>query len=199
VTAPAGRATPAGPRDEDGPAPAWTLVWIDAHEARIGRWVGGRGHVERLTSDVPAHHRATGHVRHDTSVRHGGGCAPQRAGEPRRLEHLARFVERVAGELPEDENLAILGPGTVRDRLAQVIRSADRHRRRDRSITCQACPPITDRQLVARLRRLVGSEPIRGSAGAYRWTGAQATLESGHVLPPRRVLRKPPAALPGER
>ncbi len=52
-----------------------------------------------MRSDVPAHHRATGHVRHDAAVRPGGG-APKAAGEPHRLEHLAQFVDDVANRLP---------------------------------------------------------------------------------------------------
>ena len=195
----ADRSQPLEGVDEAGGARSWTVVWIDSHAATIGRWIDGRGRVQRLVSDVPAHHRATGHVRHDTTMRHGGGGASQTAGEPRRLEHLTRFLDEVTGHLPDDDNLAILGPGTVRDRLAHVVRTADARHRRDRAITCEACGPITDRQLVARLRRLVGETPTRGSAGAYRWTGPQTRLESGRVLPPRRVLRKPPTALPGER
>jgi hypothetical protein len=65
--------------------PALTLVWIDAREAVVVRWVAGTSVVERIESDVPAHHRATGHVRHDPNVRHGGGGVSQTAGEPHRL------------------------------------------------------------------------------------------------------------------
>lgn len=94
-----------------------TLVWIDAREAVIVRWQHDRPRLERVESEVPAHHRATGHVRHDPGVRHGGGGPPQTAGEPHRLEHLDRFVEQIANRLPPGDDLLILGPGTVRERL----------------------------------------------------------------------------------
>jgi hypothetical protein len=37
-----------------------TLVWIDAREAVIVHWSDDVVQVERLHSDVPAHHHATG-------------------------------------------------------------------------------------------------------------------------------------------
>ena len=144
---------------------AGTLVWIDAREAIIVRWQDDQAHVERVGSDVPAHHRATGHVRHDPSVRHGGGGRSQTAGEPNRLEHLARFVEQVAQRLPADEDLLILGPGTVREHLERSVRDMDAHQGRSRAITCTASQPMTDRQLVARLRRFDGVEPRRRTVG----------------------------------
>ena len=48
-----------------------TLVRIDAREAVIVRLEGGRAHIERVESDVPAHHRATGHVRRRLSESDG--------------------------------------------------------------------------------------------------------------------------------
>lgn len=142
-----------------------TLVWIDSREAVIVRWQDDQAQVERVGSDVPAHHRATGHVRHDPSIRHGGGGGSQTAGEPNRLEHLARFVGQVAQRLPADEDLLILGPGTVREHLERSVRDADAHQRRSRVITCAASRRLTDGQLVARLRRFDGVEPRRRTVG----------------------------------
>jgi hypothetical protein len=145
-----------------------TLVWIDAREAVIVRWHDDQAQVERVDSEVPAHHRATGHVRHDPGVRHGGGGPSQTAGEPHRLEHLARFVEQIAHRLPPDEDLLILGPGAVREHLERLVRDIDEHSERSRVVTCEASSRRTDRQLVARLRHLVGAEPRRRTVGAYR-------------------------------
>lgn len=143
-------------RSHDRPV---TLVWIDAREARIVRWVDDAAQVERLVSDVPSHRKSSGHVRHDPSIRPGGGGgSAATAGEPRRLEHLARFLETVAARLP-DGDLELIGPGTTRDHLASVVREADP--RGTRHIDTAASAPRTDRQLVARLRHLVGHEPRR--------------------------------------
>jgi hypothetical protein len=168
------------------------IVWIDAREAIIVRWRDAEARLERIVSDVPAHHRATGHVRHDAAVRPGGG-APKAAGEPHRLEHLAQFIDAAAGRLADDEDLLILGPGTVHERLAREIGERDRRHGRDRTVTCEASPQLTDRQLLARLRHLTGEEPPRRTVGAYRWSEPLPHRESGQLLvEPRRVVAKPP-------
>jgi hypothetical protein len=167
-----------------------TLVWIDSREAIIGRWREGAAELERVESEVPAHHRATGRVRHDPTVRHGGGHAT--GDEPHRLEHLDRFLDQVAAMLPPDEALVVIGPGTVREHLVRHVREIDERQHRTRPISAHAAPRLTERQLVARVRRLVGAEPSRRTVGAYRWIGAGTGPDGGSSPRPRRVLRKPP-------
>jgi hypothetical protein len=168
-----------------------TLVWIDSREAVIVRWHDGDVRLERMESEVPAHHKATGHVRHDPTFRHGGG-GPQTAGEPHRLEHLKRFIDQVANRLTPGDSLLILGPGVVHERLARHVAGSDAHRRRHREIACEASRPITDRQLVARLRMFAGVEARRHTVGAYRWSEDPAHRASGEARrPPRRVVEKP--------
>jgi hypothetical protein len=171
-----------------------TLVWIDAREAIIVRHRDERTSLVRLTSDVPAHHRATGHVRHDPVVRHGGG-GPQTAGEPRRLEHLGRFVTEVSDRLTHDDDLIVIGPGTVRVRLVRRLRASDEHHGRQRTIRCEAAPRLSDRRLVARLYRATGVDPRRHTVGAYRWSGSPADRRRGAIRRamgafPRRVTEK---------
>jgi hypothetical protein len=176
----------------------WTLVWIDAREAVVARWCAGEALLERFRSDVPAHRRATGHVRYDPAVRHGGG-APHDAGEANRLEHLARFVDFVARQVPPDDDLLILGPGTVRDRLARLVHEADRHASSLRGVTCEAAARLTDRQLAARLRHRAGIDRRPRASGAHRWTGISAAPIPGPKRPPsRRPIRRPETELETE-
>lgn len=145
------------------------LVWIDAREAVIVR--ESEDHepiVGRMESDVPAHHRSTGHVRHDPGIRHGGGGVAQTAEEPHRLEHLDRFVASVAASLADGEDVLILGPGTVRERLERTVRAKDVRARRARTVRSLRSARLTERQLVARLRTETGREPGRRSVGAHR-------------------------------
>jgi hypothetical protein len=180
-------------RIESDEARPVTLVWIDAAEAVIVRLRGSDTRLERVESEVPAHHRATGHVRHDPAVRHGGGGSPQTAGEPHRIEHLKRFVAEIASRLPPDDTLLILGPGTVHERLARDLSESDAHFGRHRDIACEASGALTDRQLIARLRRFAGAEPRRRTVGAYRWSLPPTHRPSGQpVLLTHRVAAKAP-------
>jgi len=142
-----------------------TLVWIDARVAVIVRWSDDAVAVERLRSDVPAHRHATGHVRYDPAIRHGGG-RPQTAGEPHRLEHLKRFVALVAERTDTDDDLLIVGPGVVHERLSRGVRDLDRSHGRTRIVSCRTAGPATDRQLIARLRLFAGAAPRRRTVGA---------------------------------
>jgi hypothetical protein len=168
-----------------------TLVWIDTREAVVAHWHAGEVRLERLQSDVSAHHKATGHVHYDPAVRHGG-VAPRDAGEAQRLEHLGRFVEQVATRIPPGDDLVILGPGTVRDRLRHRIDESDLHASMTRIVTCHAAPRLTDRQLIARLRHVAGADQRRRTTGAYRWTETTARHASGSpIRTPQRSGPKP--------
>jgi hypothetical protein len=162
-----------------------TLVWIDARGATIVRWRDGEVDLEQLESGVPAHHRSTGHVRHDPSFRHGGGGPAQTADEPRRLEHLARFIDRVSARLPADDAILILGPGTVRERLEHHLREADEQHGRTRPISGASSGQLTLAQLVARLRHAIGDDPPRRRVGPYRQSGPDAQT-------PHRLIRERP-------
>jgi hypothetical protein len=178
-----------GPAGEPvAPPRAVTLVWIDAREARVVP-PGGHGGIERLESEVPAHHRSTGHVRHDPLVRHGGGGRPQTAGEPHRLEHLARFLDQVIGRLSPTDDLVIVGPGTVRLHLARRLRTADHRHGIARRIETEPAHPMTDPQLLAWSRALAGGPLRRLTAGTYRWSGAQPPM-TGPRHRPRRVVER---------
>lgn len=191
----AGRAAdpvPADAHTEHAPAGSLpALVWIDSREAIVVRWDGAAVTLERLRSDVPPHRRSTGHVRHDPAVRHGGGGVPQTAGEERRLEHLARFLEAVGQRLPGAGDLILLGPGVVHERLARDVRDRDARHRVERAVRCEVAPRMTRPQLVARLRAASGEPPRRRTVGAYRWTEAPppgSPREAAGV--PRRVSPK---------
>ena len=144
---------------------AAVLVWIDAREAVIVRWTDEGSSVDRVFSTVPAHRRSTGHVRHDPLTRHGGG-APQTAGEPHRLEHLERFVQKVADHLVGDGDVVLVGPGTVHERLEAHLREMDSQHRRSRSIDTRRTGRLSERQLVAQLREHIGASPRRRRVGS---------------------------------
>ncbi len=148
-----------------------TLVWIDAREAVIARWSDGAADLSHLASHVPARHRSTGRVRHRPEVRHGGGSVSQRALERYRQERLARFIDRVARRLHDDEDVVILGPGQVRDRLLRQISQSDVQHRVDRTVRVEPAGRLSEGQLIARLRTLHGQTPPRQKVEGYPWSG----------------------------
>ena len=165
------------------------LVWIDSREAVIVTIVDHDASVQRVWSDVPAHHRSTGHMRHDPSTRHGGG-GDATAGEPRRLEHLEAFCKRVASRIPTTMDVVVLGPGTVRHHLEHRLREGGGPVP-TRRVEALAAGRMSDHQLIAWLRRYMDEEPRRSTVGAYRWTGVPQLEASGHpVFTPRRTFVK---------
>jgi hypothetical protein len=149
-----------------------TVVWIDSRTAAIARWVDDQAVVERLESDVPVHHRGGMHVRHDPGIRPGGGGGTAATSdEPRRHEHLAQFLRDVVARLPEGD-LELIGPGTVHEHLASVVRAADRAGTRQVSVASST--RLTERQLIARLRRLSGLEPRRRERRGHGPTSQRA-------------------------
>jgi hypothetical protein len=137
------------------------LVWIDSESASVIRWADHQPKVERYESDVPAHHKGTRHVRYDPVTRHGGGGSWQAGEERHRIEHLDRFVAEIADRLSQDEDLVIVGPGTVHERLAALLRDRDARSGRSRLIDVRTSEPRTRRQLVAQLRAHLGATPRR--------------------------------------
>jgi hypothetical protein len=176
------------------PDSLFALVWVDFDHATILRWRAGVVVTEQITSDVPPRERATGHVRHDPQVRHGGSGRGQDDEERRRNEHLRAFLADVADRFAPETALEIVGTGTAGQRLATVLRRRRAGRAGAGDVTVVRSEPMTDRQLASRLRRHMGLDARRPTAGAYRWSGDLPRRASGAIRGPRRVVQKAPSA-----
>jgi hypothetical protein len=156
------------PPNEEEPMPdsTFALVWIDFDHAAILRWIAGAVATERITSNVPPRERATGHVRHDPRVRHGGSGRGQDDEERRRNEHLRAFLAGVADRLAIESELEIIGTGTAGTRLASLLRRRRAGRPGAGEVTVVRSEPLTARQLAARLRHHLGLDARRRTTGA---------------------------------
>ena len=146
--------------------PGQTIVWIDSDNAIVVHWRDESAVVERFESEVPAHHRSTGHVRHVATIRHGGGGGvSQTADEAHRHEHLGRFLEQIAEAIPDADDVEVIGPAATHEKLAAILRETDRHQGRTRVVDSASSPRLTEPQLIARVRAFAGEAPKRRIVG----------------------------------
>jgi hypothetical protein len=134
-----------------------TLVWIDSNRAVIVRW-DGTARLTRIESEVPRHRRLGGHVQRDPVLRAMGSPSPER----HRLEHLRRYLRTVADELVATDDTEVIGPGTVQEQLAALLRNDDVVHGRSRRVLAARAGPCSEAQLVARVRTAAGDAPKRG-------------------------------------
>jgi hypothetical protein len=131
--------------------PRTTGVWISANSATVLRWSPVLTVRDRIDSTVPGRHRSTGRP---PTEEHPGG-------EGHRDEHLRAFFDHVARVLPVDDDLLLVGDGEVVEHFADHIRTDDANHGRERRIEVEKSDPITERQLLARIRTFAGSPAKR--------------------------------------
>ncbi len=128
-----------------------TGVWISATSATVIRW-GPQGSLRhRIVSTVPGRHRSTGRPPTEAHP----------AGEGHRDEHMRTFFDEVAHVLAGEDDLLLVGDGEVVEHFAEYVRALDPRQGRPRRIEIEKCGPLTDRQLLARLRSFAGSPARR--------------------------------------
>ena len=132
-------------------SPRTTGVWISADSATMLRWSPASTVRHRIGSTVPGRHRSTGRP---PTEEHPGG-------EGHRDEHMRTFLADVAKVLPVEDDLLLVGDGEVVEHLANHVRIDDDKRGRERRIQVEKSGPITERQLLARIRTFAGSPAKR--------------------------------------
>jgi hypothetical protein len=132
--------------------PHATGVWISANSATVVRWNPELSVRHRVDSAVPSRHRSTGRPPTEEHP----------AGEGHRDEHMRTFFVEVALALPVDDDLLLVGDGEVVEHFADHVRADDSsHGRRRRIEVEKSDGPLTERQLVARIRSFAGSPARR--------------------------------------
>ena len=131
--------------------PHATGVWISANSATVLRWSPDLTVRHRIDSTVPGRHRSTGRP---PTEKHP-------AGEGNRDEHMRTFLVQVAQTLPVDDDLLLVGDGEVVEHFAEQVRTDDDSHGRKRRIEVEKGGPLTERQLLARIRTFAGSPAKR--------------------------------------
>lgn len=126
----------------------------------LARW-DGEATIRRLTAGIPPRHRSTGHVHRDPLVRHGGGGPAEDRLERIRVQREKAFLAEVQAAIPPLDELVIVGPGVIHEHLAHRVAADDKRHRRSRGVRSEPAGRLTEHQIVARLRSIVGEEQPR--------------------------------------
>jgi hypothetical protein len=132
-------------------SPRITGIWISADSATVLRWSPELTVRHRIDSTVPGRHRSTGRP---PTQEHPGG-------EGHRDEHMRAFFDHVSRVVAVDDDLLLVGDGEVVEHLADDIRADDANHRHERRIQVEKSGPITEPQLLARIRTFAGSPAKR--------------------------------------
>ena len=127
--------------------PRTTGVWISAGSATILQW-GPEGVTirERIDSLVPGRHRSTGRPPTEEHP----------AGEGHRDEHMRAFFAQINAIVPMDDDLLLVGDGEVVEHFRHQIQDHDRSRNAARRVEVEKSGPMTEPQLLARIRAFAG-------------------------------------------
>jgi hypothetical protein len=167
------------------------LVWMDGEGASIVRW-DGEPVVERIESGVPPNRPAAGSVRRGPARPSGGGRVPGHGSEGRHLEEMGRYLGDLAEKLADLDAVEISGRGRPHEQLAELLeRLAQRSGEPFQVTTRSLSRKPTNRQLMARLRELVGRELPRRPVGSYPGSGPVPADPEATTQRPRRPRHLP--------
>ena len=129
-----------------------TGVWISAASATVLR-LGADGVANRkqVDSDVPGRHRSTGRPPTEDHP----------AGEGHRDEHMRAFFAKVGAAVSIDDQLLLIGDGEVVEQFAHQVQARDRDRGSVRRVEVEKSGPMTEPQLLARIRLFAGAPAKR--------------------------------------
>ena len=129
-----------------------TGVWISAASATVLR-LGADGVTIRkqVDSDVPGRHRSTGRPPTEDHP----------AGEGHRDEHMRAFFAKVRAAVSLDDQLLLIGDGEVVEQFAHQVQARDRDRGAVRRVEVEKSGPMTEPQLLARIRLFAGAPAKR--------------------------------------
>jgi hypothetical protein len=129
-----------------------TGVWISSASATVLRWAP-EGIVSRdlIDSLVSGRHRSTGRPPTEDHP----------AGEGHRDERMRVFFNQISAAVAVEDDLLLIGDGEVVDHFAEHVRSHDRSHNAKRRVELVKSGPMSEPQLVARIREFAGSPARR--------------------------------------
>jgi hypothetical protein len=138
--------------------PGRCAVWLDHSKASIVRFAAdGEPAIETIESGIEGVHKTTGGARAKAPYLHG--AVSKSSEEERRHHQLARFYDGIIDRVKECRRILILGPGLAKQELNKRIEALPGQTKPRLDI--QAAEKMTERQLIALVRKELGVEPPR--------------------------------------
>lgn len=178
--------THAAPIPDERDPQAVGLVWIDERRAAIVRW-DEEPTLEWIESGVPARLKPVGSIRRGPARPFGGGRVGGQGNQNRHFDMLRRFYVGVADRLADLERVEVIGRGGPEVEFAQLLERLSGRSRHGLIVSTESLRRRpSERQLAARLRKLVGRTLPRRTRGPYRPLPAPVKA-SGAVRPMTRA------------
>lgn len=128
-----------------------TGVWMSGSSALVLRWGPEGVHRESIESTVEGRHRSTGRP----------PTADHPAGEGHRDERMRLFFAQIVAAIPARDDVLLVGDGEVVEHFAHQLRTHPELPGTGRRIELVKSRPLTERQLLARIRAFAGSPARR--------------------------------------
>ena len=170
------------------------VVWVGSDRAVVTSWEG-EPIVRHTEAAVLPRRRAVGSVRRGPARPFGGGPVAGHGTEMKYEQEMRAFLTDLVARLSDLGHVEVAGPGLLPAQLADLLRRVAARRGSDITVTTRALSRRpSDRQFMARLRKLVQAELPRRRVGRYRLPAPEPTTATGRPLRPaagRRTLQPP--------
>ncbi|HET8777178.1 MAG TPA: hypothetical protein VFN76_05920 [Candidatus Limnocylindria bacterium] len=144
------------------------VIWIDSRRAAIVRW-DDEPVLEWIESGVPQRRKAVGSVRRGPVRPFGGGRVGGHGTENRHLGEMRRYFSEVAEKVADLSHVEVSGRGPAHQEFADLLERLAEKANDGLTVSVRSLARRpSERQLAARLRKLVGRELPRRTAGPYQ-------------------------------
>jgi hypothetical protein len=135
------------------PATQITGIWVSSPSALILRWGSETGVTFRqeIKSEVEPHRRATGRPPYTEKP----------SNDHKHDEQMRAFFAQIIAVLPAGDDLLLVGDGEVVGHLGQAITTHEHGRPDPRRLEVVKSKPLTEPQLLARIREFAGEPAAR--------------------------------------
>lgn len=131
-------------------------VWLDHSRASIVTFTSdGEAAVETIKSGIEGLHKTTGGARAKAPYLHG--AVSKSTEEEKRHHQLARFYDSIIDKIIASRRILIIGPGLAKQELHKRIEALPGQTKP--KLEVQTADKMTERQLIARVRKGFGIEP----------------------------------------